>query len=412
MKLVLDKLFGDFGITSQELKAQGEHLGAFYSRFLGRDQGFVHLPRLKAQVLAVKALAQDFKGKHKNIVVLGIGGSALGISCLRDALKGPYWNQHGSPRLFVLDNLDLVDEVMKVVNLDETLFLVISKSGTTPETMAQYFYFRSKVKRDQFIFITDPEKGVLKQLAKEEGIPTLDIPSNVGGRFSVLSPVGLLAAELLDIDIEALLEGAQEMADSFSQREFDLNLPFQLASALYLLEWKQGIHMTVLLPYSTFLATFADWSAQLIAESLGKEGKGLTPIKALGATDQHSQLQLYNEGPNDKVVIFIEIEKDQSSVVPSVGVKELSYLGGVSFQKLMNTERAATEEALSEYKKPSLNIQIPELNAFTLGQLFMLFQAAVAFLGEFYSINAYNQPGVELGKVLTKNFLQDASDFS
>lgn len=408
MKLLLDTLIQlgeQGGLSPDELKAEGGKIAEFLESFGQREQGFVHLPKLKGQLVAVKHLAEQLKGRFEDIVVLGIGGSALGITCLRDALKGPYWNAHGSPRLFALDNLDLIEEVERVIDLDKTLFIVISKSGRTPETMAQYFYFRDKVPASQFVFITDPENGELRRMGKEQNIPMLDIPQNVGGRFSVLTPVGLFPAALLGMDIEGLLEGAETMADAFLNENFDLNLPFQVAAVQYLLEWKYGVHMAVMMPYSTRLWSLADWYRQLLAESIGKEGKGLTPIRALGATDQHSQVQLYNEGPRDKCMIFIDVESQPGPQIPVVKNEALSYLSGVSFEKLMQVEKQATEQAVTEYKKPNFTIRIPEVNAHSLGALFMLLEGSVAFLGEYYRINAFDQPGVELGKTLTKQLL-------
>ena len=256
-------------------------------------------------MLAVKELAEKMKGKFKDIVVLGIGGSALGITAIRDALKGPLWNLHGKPRLFVLDNLDSVTEVEGLLDLDKTLFIVISKSGATPETMAQFFYFREKVSKEQFVFISDPKEGELRAIGKEYGIPMLDIPPEVGGRFSVLSPVGLFPAALLGIDIEELLGGAEEMADTFHEAEWEMNLPFQFAALQYLLEWKHGIPITVLFPYSSKLASLADWYGQLLAESIGKNGKGLTPLRAVVVTVQHSLLQVLTVGSNAKVIVFL-----------------------------------------------------------------------------------------------------------
>jgi glucose-6-phosphate isomerase len=407
MQLNLHQLLslGMEGLSPKDLKANADKIEPFLEQFKARGQGFASLPKVSAQVLAVKKLAESLQGKFQDIVICGIGGSSLGAHCLRDTIKGPYWNMHGSPRLFVLDNLDLVDEVEKVIDHDKTLFIIISKSGRTPEPMSQYFYFKEKVSRENFVFITDSEKGELRKIADELKIPTLDVPDNVGGRFSVLTPVGLLPAALMGIDIERMMEGASTMAESFNSKEFDLNLPFQLATVQYLLDWKHGISMNVMMPYSTRLWTFADWYRQLLAESTGKDGKGLTPIRALGVTDQHSQVQLYNEGPTDKLLMFIEVENGSDTCIPNVDNEELSYLSGVSFHKLMNVEKRATEQAVSEYKKPNLTIKIPQVDEYTLGQLFMLFEASIAFLGEYYSIDAFNQPGVELGKTLTKKLL-------
>lgn len=412
MKLLLDSLIelGFYGLPWTRLKEEERKIPEFLERFRMRDQGFLNLPKMKSTLLLVKQLAEKKRG-FKDVVVLGIGGSALGVTCLRDALKGTLWNlkseddRDGLPRLFVLDNLDTLGELEHLLDLDKTLFVAITKSGTTPETMAQYFYFKEKVSKDNFVFITDPEAGELRKIGLEMDIPMLDIPQNVGGRFSVLSAVGLFPAVLLGIDIEELLRGAGDMARLFESEEMDLNLPFQFASVQYLLDWERGIPMTVMMPYSSRLHTFASWYAQLLAESIGKEGRGLTPISALGVTDQHSQLQLYNEGPTDKLLCFIEVQKEDSPSIPEVDVPKLSYLSNLSFHELLTVEKNGTAQAVSEYKKPNLTIQIPEVNAYELGQLFMFFECSIAFLGEYYRINAFDQPGVELSKQLTRQLL-------
>ena len=397
---------GEKGLSTEALHAEEAKISGFLKSFKAKGQNFPLLPKVKGPVLAVKELAEKLKGRFKDIVILGIGGSALGITSLRDALKGPLWNLDGKPRLFVLDNLDTVGELENMLDLDKTLFIVISKSGTTPETMAQFFYFREKVSKERFVFITDPKEGELRAIGKEYGIPMLTIPAEVGGRFSVLSPVGLFPAALLGIDIEELLAGAEKMATQFGETEWDLNLPFQLATVQYLLEWKQGVGITVLFPYSSRLASFADWYGQLLAESIGKEGKGITPLRGVGVTDQHSQLQLWTEGPNDKLILFLEVEKEKSPLIPKSTREKLAYLGGRSFHELMNSEKKGTEQALTEYGRPTATIRIPSLSARTLGELFMFFECSIAFLGEYYRVNAFDQPGVELGKKLTKKILQ------
>lgn len=392
VNLSLEKIvgLGEKGLSLSTLRQESAKIGGFLRSFDERGQGFTFLPKLHGLVLAAKELAEKMKGRFKDIVVLGIGGSALGVRCLRDALKGPLWNLNGAPRLFILDNLDTVDDVELLLDLDKTLFIVISKSGETLETMTQYHYFKQKVSKENFVFITDPSKGELRALGKEYGIPMLDIPENVGGRFSVLSPVGMFPALLLDLPIEEILKGAEAMVRRFRSGEFEMNLPFQLATAQYLLEWKQGITMQVLMPYSSRLLSLADWYAQLLAESLGKQGKGLTPLKALGVTDQHSQLQLWSEGPRDKLILFLEVEQ-----------------GDYSFHDLMNIEKHGTELALTEYGRPNLTLSVPKVNAYELGQLFMFFECSIAFLGEYYRINAFDQPGVERGKQLTQKLLHE-----
>lgn len=394
---------GSAGLAASELKEQEHLIPGFLESFRGRKQGFLNLPKVKAQVLACKSLAEKMRG-FEDIVVLGIGGSALGITCLRDALMGKFSNFSGR-RLFVLDNLDTISDLEKILNPDKTLFIVISKSGSTPETMAQYFYFREKVSKENFVFITDPHSGELRAIGEKYKIPMLDIPEDVGGRFSVLSPVGLFPAALLGLDLEELLNGAAEMAKDFERIEMDLNPAFQFATLQYLLDFENGIRTTVLMPYSSRLYSFAEWYRQLLAESIGKEGKGITPVTALGVTDQHSQLQLYNEGPTDKLIVFIEVDELDKAKIPVLENASLSYLSGLSFEELMAAEKIATEKALTEYKKPNVTIKIPKVDEKNLGKLIMFFESSIAFLGEYYRINAFDQPGVELGKKLTKEIL-------
>ncbi|MBU0981209.1 glucose-6-phosphate isomerase [Patescibacteria group bacterium] len=407
MQLFLDNIFkiGTNGIDLKTLKAQEPNLNEFMNNIMEKDFDFCILPNVKAQVLAVKTLAEKFKGKFENIAILGIGGSALGAKCLLDALKGPYWNLSNSPKLIVLDNLDLIYEFEQNFDLDKTLFIVISKSGETPETMAQYYYFRNKVSKEHFIFITDGEKGTLRDIGNKDKIHMLTIPENIGGRFSVLTAVGLFPAALLGIDIEEILSGAADMVKNYKTSNFEINVPFLFATVQYLLEWQNGVNITVMMPYSSRLIGFADWYRQLLAESIGKDGKGLTPVKALGVTDQHSQIQLYNEGPNDKLIVFIEVEETDETILPNVTDSNLRYLSQISFSKLMNTEMQATEQTLTQYKKPNIKIKIPKVDERSIGKLIMMMECSIAFLGEYYRINAFDQPGVELGKKLTKEML-------
>lgn len=395
------------GIKSLELsklKDSADLIPGFIESFKKRDQGFLNLPKVKAQVLSVKSMADKLQGKFEDIVVLGIGGSALGITCIRDCLLGKFSN-FSKPRLFVIDNLDTISEIESLINLDKTLFIVISKSGSTPETMAQYFYFKDKVSKENFVFITDSNEGELRKIGTDLQIKMLDIPANVVGRFSVLTSVGLFPAAMMGIDIEEMLEGAEEMAKDFENKEFERNIGFQLATIQYLLDWEEGIRISVMMPYNSRLFSFADWYRQLLAESIGKDGKGLTPLIALGVTDQHSQLQLYNEGPKDKLFIFLEVEEEDGLKIPKIENENFKYLSGVSFGKLMSVEKKATEQALTQYEKPNITLKIEKLDAKNLGSLFMLFETSIAFLGEYYRINAFNQPGVELGKKLTKEIL-------
>jgi glucose-6-phosphate isomerase len=325
---------------------------------------------------------EDFTAKAKSfqdIVILGIGGSALGTKFLQESL-----GKSNSPSLHVLDNIDpnLITDLEPKIDYEKTLFIVISKSGETIETISQYKYFQEKTKN--FVIITDPQNSPLLDTPYE----TFEIPENIGGRFSILTAVGLLPAALLGIDIKKIIKGAKNMRDQGQ------NLAYNLAQTQHSLEKP----INVLMPYSNKLKAFTHWYAQLLAESIGKDGKGITPVTALGASDQHSQIQLYNNGPNDKLIIFLEVtDHENETKIP--GEK-------YSFADLLNIEKQATEQALTEKGRPNITIKIPQINEETIGELIILMESSIAFLGELYGINAYDQPGVELGKKLTKQLLK------
>lgn len=413
------------GLSKKDIENHSAHLKTHLDHFLQLDQGFYKVIDDQSMPDKIHAFCQQAAGKFKDILVLGIGGSSLGTICLQQSLKHLFENelhQNEWPRLHVLDNIDpaLMREIEDVVDYEKTLIIVVTKSGGTPETLSQYFYFAEKYNqkglelKNHFVFVTDPHKGLLRKIAQEQGIETFDVPGNVGGRFSVLTNVGLLPAALIGIDIEKLLEGARSMRDRFLSEKFEDNLPYQLAVMQYLLGQK-GKTINVLIPYAQKLIRLADWYRQLLAESIGKKMNrkeetvhvGLTPVNALGATDQHSQLQLYNEGPNDKFFIFIEAENlGQTLNIPYLHDDEsVSYLKNTSFNELLNIEKAGTEGALTQNDRPNITIKIPEISPFVLGELFMLFEGATAFLGELYDIDAFDQPGVELSKNITKKLL-------
>lgn len=401
----LQKISATHGITANDLTPYQNRISDYIQKIESRNQGFYKIPDDTETIRKIEEFAANNSQKYSHIVILGIGGSALGTICIQQALSHLY----KTPRLIVLDNIDpvMMKEAEEAIEIDKTLFIVISKSGGTPETLAQYAYFREKAKKENFVFITDPVRGLLRKIATEEDIPAFEIPENVGGRFSVLTPVGLLPAALLGFDIQKMISGAKKMKELFFSENFEQNLPYQIALIQYLLSIK-GKNMTVLMPYAQKLFKFSDWYRQLLAESIGKDGIGLTPIPALGATDQHSQSQLYNDGPNDKLIVFIKVKNKGTDVQIPFNLphsEELDYLKNLSFGKLIDTEMHGTALALTEKDRPNLTMEIEEINEETIGELFMFFEAKVAFLGELFEINAYDQPGVELSKQLTKQLL-------
>lgn len=377
---------------------------------------FYDLPYQAAEVAKVKALAETIKPDYDALVVLGIGGSALGTRALYQALLPPFVSK--KPTLFVADNIDPASfgRLLEHLDLSRTVFNVISKSGETAETMAQFLIVRQLLSeklgvealRRQIIVTTDAQSGYLRPLVGKEGWRDLIIPAGVGGRFSVFTPVGLFPAAMVGIDIEELLAGAAWMDERCRAADLWRN-PAMLFAVLQYLSEKP---IVVMMPYADSLAGVSEWFCQLWAESLGKEqdrqGKtvrvGQTPVRALGTTDQHSQVQLYAEGPDDKTVVFLRVEDPGREVKipnPYPDIEGCQYLSGVGLGSLLRSEQRATQIALAKKGRLTCFLSLPAVNPFTLGQVLYLFEAATAVAGELYGINAFDQPGVEEGKRLT-----------
>jgi glucose-6-phosphate isomerase len=437
MSIVLDynnmlaPRLGGRGIDPARLDAMAERFRAAHAdavqRRDGGELGFYALADGGETVDSIRAFAEGGGQAFSNLVVLGIGGSALGTVALRTALLHPFWNELDDegrdffPRLYVLDNVDpaTFGAFLERIDLGRTLFNVISKSGGTAETMSQYLVIRERLReklgdgyRRHLLFTTDPEKGVLRALAKEEDVATLPVPPNVGGRFSVLSAVGLLPAAMVGIDIGELLAGAKEMVQRCETAELRSNPAGLFAALQYLAATELDAPIHVMMPYSDRLRDVADWFRQLWAESLGKQRTrggdevfaGPTPVKSLGATDQHSQVQLYVEGPFDKTITFLaEREGAEDVQIPSAHPEhaELAYLGGHSMGELLRTEMLATEAALAQRGRMNMTIEVPLVDARSLGGLLMMLQIATVYAGHFWGIDPMDQPGVELGKQLT-----------
>jgi len=385
---------------------------------------WMDLARATDVVREILDFVESIDGRFENFVVLGIGGSALGNTALSTALNAPYHNlltltqRVGKPRLFVLDNVD-PDQFrgfLRVIDPEKTLFNVITKSGGTSETMAQYLIVRQLLieqlgdrHREHIVATTDPKSGELRRIVDDEGYRSFPIPPGVGGRFSVLSTVGLLSAAATGIDIDALLAGARYADEICGEPDVWRN-PAAMNATIHYLGYGAGRTLSVMMPYGQALKDVADWYCQLWAESLGKrvnlDGEvvynGPTPIKALGVTDQHSQVQLYTEGRFDKIVNVIAVRDFRETVTipagfpPSAGV---NFLGGHTLNELMSVEREGTIVALTEAGRPNVTFELPEVNPFTVGQLLVLLEMQTAYVGELFRINTYDQPGVEAGKI-------------
>jgi glucose-6-phosphate isomerase len=377
--------------------------------------GFYDLP--EQDISHITNFIETLDPRFDTMVVLGIGGSALGNKALYSALR----TERNLPRkLFVYDNVDPVFlfEILDQINMDTTIFNVITKSGTTAETMAGYMILADLIRKrypsdytKRLIITTDREKGFLRQVIKTECYPSFTVPDNVGGRFSVLTDVGLVSSAFAGIDISELLKGAASMRERCSGKEI-LSNPAYLNGLLHYLYMREGKNISVMMPYSNSLYDFADWYRQLWAESLGKRfdlrGRevfvGQTPVKALGTTDQHSQVQLYTEGPNDKVFTFLTIDNfSHDYTIPSLHPdrSEVSYLGGKKLSELLNAERLATEIALTKAKRPNCNVIFTQLDEFHLGEFIMLYEIQTVFTGKLLHIDPLDQPGVEAGKIAT-----------
>ena len=388
--------------------------------------GWADLPYNQTEIVEdIIKTAENIRKNYKYFVVLGIGGSALGPIATFQALCHLHYNdlpdaKRNAPKFYVEDNVDpeRMEALLDVINVEETMFNVITKSGATSETMTQYLIIMKMLKdklgdkaKDHMIATTSANKGNLIKIAKEEDLKTFYIPDGVGGRFSELCPVGLLPAAVLGIDIKEFLKGAEYM-DKLCQTG-DVNSNPALASALLsYLAIKDGKNISVMMPYADGLKYIADWYCQLWAESLGKEVDrkgnkvyvGQTPVKSLGVTDQHSQVQLYTEGPFDKVTTFLAVDNYRTNVVISDGcedIPDVNFLCGHTMNELIQAERVATEYALTVKERLNRTIYLPVLNAFTLGQLLFFFELETAYAGEMFGIDAYNQPGVEGGKNAT-----------
>ena len=423
---------GEHGISEEDIvKLSGQIEAAEEAMVEKRAAGKMdwrELPYNQEEVVNdILDYAASVKDKFESFVVLGIGGSALGPIAIQQALRSPYYNElprekrGGWPKFYVADNVDpeRLCYLFETADPKTTLFNVTSKSGGTSETMSQFMIIKDLLEKElgpeeaakHIVCTTDAVKGNLRPICEKEGYKSFVIPAGVGGRFSELCPVGLLPAAMTGIDIRKMLAGAAYM-DELCQEEDTFKNPAYMYAILSYIAMEQGKNIQVMMPYADSLKYMSDWFAQLWAESLGKKfsldgdvvNKGQTPVKSLGVTDQHSQVQLYAEGPFDKMIVFLSVEKYRTNItIPEIygEIPSLGFLGGATHQQLIQTEQMATEYALMSAGKMNMNITLPEVNEFTLGELMYLFEVATAYTGELMNINAFDQPGVEGGKDAT-----------
>ena len=380
--------------------------------------GFAHLPFQNALIGAVAKYAAAVRGSYDTVCLVGIGGSALGAWALDCGMRGPHPVQGAftpaHPRLVILDNVDprFVTQALDTMNPRRTLVVVVAKSGSTAETMGTFLIVRDRLKTKRIVVVTTEGKGDLFALAQQEGYASFYLPENVGGRFSVLSAVGLLPAALIGVNIRKLTRGAAGMTHHCWQEDLQENLALRAAMYHYLVWTRKRKSIHVAFPYSNHLWGAAFWFRQLWAESLGKARYrtgaeahvGQTPVAALGTTDQHSQVQLYIEGPNDKVFTFWAVEKfGEAGRIPKAksGLDSFDYLAGQSLEKLIQAERRSTAAALTQQGRPNCTFTLQKVDEEHLGAFLQLMEFQTAFMGELLDIDAFNQEGVELGKKFT-----------
>jgi glucose-6-phosphate isomerase len=423
--VLADAVGAEHGITEAELAAMGAPTRAAVRAVQGRrtkDLRWLDLPHDAAVRDRALAFAAERGRRFENVVVLGIGGSALGTTACRAALGPSYPDlAPAGARLFVLDNVDpeATAEFLERVDPAKTLYDVISKSGGTAETMAQFLIFRDALIRrvgraahaEHLVVTTDARSGVLREIVEREGYAAFEVPDGVGGRFSVLSAVGLLPLALAGVDVTGLLAGAAEMDRRCRAEELLENPAAVHAAVQWLLHAKKHKPISVTFAYGQRLAALGDWYAQLLGESIGKRVSrsgevvhaGPTPVRALGVTDQHSQVQLYVEGPFDKWFQILAVDAPARGVPipagPEADLEGVSYLFGRSLEELFAAERDGTRIALTEARRPNATFHFPGITPETVGQFLQLLEVSVALMGEHYDVDAFDQPGVEAGKL-------------
>ncbi|OED34924.1 hypothetical protein AB834_05665 [PVC group bacterium (ex Bugula neritina AB1)] len=395
---------------------------------------FTQLPYQSSEELEkIKTWAKNIKSKYENIISIGIGGSYLGNKTLQESLSHPYYNEcssarNGFPKIyFAGDNLDpaRLKGLLDIIDIKSTHFLIISKSGNTIEPMGTFAVLLDAIQKsggnikEDITAITSEDTGMLCDMVKSHGWKSFPIPYGVGGRWSVLSTVGLVTAAVAGINIDSLLEGSREM-DKLCQKESIEDNPAALYALLHhLLHKNKGKNLGVIMPYANALKSVSDWYVQLLAESLGKKfnletqvvHEGRTPIPALGTTDMHAQTQQHCEGDNSRVITFIEIEEQASAqglTIPDVFSPEtpISSISNRKMQDLLHMACLSNEEALAQAERPTCSIVLPEITPFYMGQLLYFFEYATAFEGELLNVNAYDQPGVEGYKKVMKSMLK------
>lgn len=386
----------------------------------------LRVPARRDDFARIEEVAEGLRNDTTDIFIFGIGGSALGAQALAQLTGwGTQANVQKGVRIHIPDNLDAttMDAVFANADLRTTRFLVVSKSGGTVEPAIQTLAAMSaiaeaggaKYMKHHFAVLTEPAKNgkpnPLRALAEAQGFPTLEHDPGVGGRYAVLTNVGLLPAYLMGLDIEAVREGAAAvLAQVLDGRPAGDVAPAAGAALSVAMAEEKGASMSVVLAYADRLERFLAWYCQLWAESLGKDGKGTTPVKALGPVDQHSQLQLWLAGPKDKLftVFMTETKGKGPKALPDVAAgTAFDFLGGHTVGDLVEAEQRATADTLAKNGRPVRSFTLPALDERTLGALFMHFMLETIVAGRMLGVDPFDQPAVEEGKILARKYLAE-----
>lgn len=399
------------GIARSGLERLDERVGRAHDRIAaGREErafGYAALD-LPATVDpdAIRSRVERFEDAEA-VLTVGIGGSGLPAATITQALASVDGDR---PPVHVLDNVDPehVDDLLADLPLADTAVNVVSRSGSTAETLSNFLVVREEMGRagvdwtDRTLVTTGPD-GPLRRLAERHDLPTLDVPPGVPGRFSALSAVGLAAAAIQGHDIEAILDGARTEAESLTGSLFECPA-YAYGATAYALD-QRGANTNVMMPYAERLEVFGEWFGQLWAESLGKDGIGQTPMRAVGATDQHARLQLFRGGPRNHLVTFVTPRERKDRTIPDQTPAGTEYLGGKSLGTLLDAELSATEASLAAAGRPNVRIEVQRLDERSVGELLYGMQAACILAGELYGVETFDQPAVEWGKRAAKGLL-------
>ena len=395
------------GVSRESLERLDEQVAAAHERIErgmeNREHGYeaLNLPQ-RTDPDEIQAAVEPIADADV-LFTVGIGGSSLGAATITNALES-------ETETIFLDNVDpeWITSHLDRVSLENAAVNVVSRSGTTAETLANFLVVREAfesagVDWTERTIVTTGEAGPLRELADRHDLPALKVPDGVPGRFSALSAVGMVAAAVCGHDLEALLAGAAAEAETLSGSLFECPA-YAYGATAYALD-ERGAGVNAMMPYAESLETSAEWFAQLWAESLGKDDLGQTPVRALGVTDQHSQLQLYRAGPRDKLVTFVTTQEGTDRQIPDTDVAELSYLGDATLGELLAAEFEATEASLAAAGRPNVRIEIERVDEYELGSLLYGLEAACVLAGELYGVNTFEQPAVEWAKKATRGLL-------